>query len=85
MNNDIVSKLFLKYYQLTNGSPDGTYDPDDEWQNFCESLWKLLGYRGTEEVSIGISSLNVYPINESFSSDHWTLKFGLKYFDASST
>jgi hypothetical protein len=50
LNDDVVAKLFLKYYQFTNVGSNSQYDPDEEWQNFCEALWKLLGYRGTDEV-----------------------------------
>ena len=52
LDNDIAAKLVLKYYQLTNRMANSQCDPDDEWQNFCEAMWKLLGYRGAEEVGL---------------------------------
>ncbi|XP_046858377.1 anaphase-promoting complex subunit 1-like isoform X2 [Xenia sp. Carnegie-2017] len=49
LNNDVATKLLLKYYQLSNCSEDKDhFNPDEEWQNFCNILLKLIG-KSTEE------------------------------------
>lgn len=41
--NDVAVEAILKYYALSNGLHSDERKPDEEWQCFCEAIWKLLG------------------------------------------
>ncbi|CAB4040344.1 Hypothetical predicted protein, partial [Paramuricea clavata] len=81
LNDDVAAKLFLKYYQFTNGRSNSQYDPDEEWQNFCEALWKLLGYRSTDESFTSVPAKKC-KTNSDEGEDAW--QFLLDTMDSSS-